>query len=96
MKKFIQWALTGTILLMAMQTAQALDIKSWTTSNGVKVLFVETHALPIIDATLTFKAGSSRDGDLHGISSLVNGLLVEGTGDLSAEQVAEGFESTGA
>jgi len=96
MKKFIQWALTGTILLTAMQTAQALDIKSWTTSKGVKVLFVETHALPVIDATLTFKAGSSRDGDLHGISSLVNGLLVEGTGDLSAEQVAEGFESTGA
>ncbi len=96
MKRILYSLLSGLALLLAMQSAQALDIKSWTTSNGVKVLFVESHNLPMIDATLSFKAGSSRDGDLHGISSLANGLLVEGTGKLTAEQIAEGFESVGA
>ncbi len=96
MKKNLYSILSGLALLLVLQSAQALDIKSWTTSNGVKVLFVESHNLPMIDATLSFKAGSSRDGDLHGISSLVNGLLAEGTGKLSAEQIAEGFESVGA
>ncbi len=74
----------------------ALDIHDWTTDNGVRVLFVEARDLPMIDVRLTFKAGSSRDGELPGISRLVNALLVEGTGDLNAEQIAQGFESTGA
>ena len=78
------------------QSAQALDIKTWETSNGVKVLFVESHALPMVDVRLTYKAGSARDGDKPGISRLVNALLVEGTGDISAEQIALTFESVGA
>ena len=77
-------------------TAQALDIKTWTTLNGAKVLFVESHDLPMVDIRLTYKAGSARDGDQPGISRLVSALLVEGTGDLNAEQVALEFESVGA
>ena len=77
------------------QPAHALDIRSWETSNGVKVLFVESHELPIVDVRMTFKAGSSRDGKLYGLSRLVNSLLVEGTGKYSAEDIALTFESTG-
>lgn len=76
--------------------AQAFDAVNWTTSNGVEVLFVETHALPMVDVRLNFKAGASRDGELHGVSRLVSALLVEGTGDLSAEQIALTFDSAGA
>lgn len=76
--------------------ASALNIETWKTKNGVEVLFVETHALPMLDVRLNFKAGSARDDEKYGISSLVNGLLVEGSADLTAEQVAEGFESVGA
>ncbi len=47
--------------LMLSLSAQALDIKTWKTDNGVEVLFVESHALPIVDVRLNFKAGSSRD-----------------------------------
>jgi zinc protease len=75
---------------------QALDVKTWHTANGVKVLFVESHDLPIVDVRLAFKAGSSRDGGRYGISRLVSALLVEGTGDNSAEQIALTFESAGA
>jgi zinc protease len=82
--------------IVAAPQAQALDIQHWKTNNGVKVLFVESHDLPMVDVRVTFKAGSSRDGDLYGISSLANGLLVEGTGDYSSEAIAQTFESVGA
>ncbi len=88
--------LLSVFLLLAVSSVQALDIQHWTTSNGVKVLFVESHNLPMLDVRLSFRAASSRDGELPGISSLVNGLLVEGSGELDASEVAEGFESVGA
>ena len=83
-------------LLALWPAARALDVQTWRTDNGVRVLFVETHALPIVDVRLAFKAGSSRDDGLYGISRLVSALLVEGTGDLSAEDIALTFESAGA
>ncbi len=89
------FVLTVSFLLL-IKPAQALDIKTWHTTNGVKVLFVESHDLPIIDVRLGFKAGSSRDGKLFGVSRLVSALLVEGTGEFSSEDIAENFESVGA
>lgn len=83
------------VLALLTQSVYALDIENWKTSNGVKVLFVESHDLPIIDVRLAFKAGSSRDNGQFGVSRLVNALLVEGTGDFSAIDIAEKFESTG-
>ncbi len=91
----IDFLLTA-FLVSALQPAFALDIKKWETSNDVDVLFVESHDLPIVDVRLTFKAGSSRDSKQFGISRLVNALLVEGTGEHSAEEIALTFESTGA
>lgn len=41
-----------------------LDIKTWNTAEGAKVLFVEAHELPMFDLRLTFAAGSSQDGNL--------------------------------
>lgn len=85
-----------SVMLLGSKSLFAFDATSWKTSNGVRVLFVESHDLPIVDVRLSFKAGSSRDGDLYGVSRLVSALLVEGTGDYSAEDVALTFESAGA
>lgn len=74
----------------------AIEIQQWVTSNGAKVLFVPAEDLPMIDIRMTFKAGSSRDGKLPGIAKLTNGLLVEGTGQLSPEDIAAQFEDVGA
>ncbi len=97
MKKnlFITFILSTLFVFTAPQ-ALALNIKNWNTQNGARVLFVESHDLPMIDVRVTFKAGSSRDGKLSGVSRLVNALLVDGTGRYSAEDIAETFESTGA
>lgn len=84
------------LLDLVFTTAAAFQIENWKTENGVSVLFIETHELPIVDMRLGFRAASSRDGKLPGISSLVSGLLVEGTADLSAQQIAQEFEQVGA
>lgn len=88
--------LCSGLLLSLLQSGYALEVKSWQTSNGVQVLFVESHDLPIVDVRFTFKAGSSRDAKQYGISRLVNALLVEGTGQFDAEAIALTFESAGA
>lgn len=98
MKSIMKWGMLTflTTIFMGLKPLYALDIQSWETANGVKVLFVENHDLPMIDVRLGFKAGSSRDEGQYGVSRLVNALLVEGSGKLSAEDIAEKFESVGA
>jgi len=71
-------------------------IQHWQTSNGVRVLFVEAHELPMVDIQVVFDAGSARDGDTPGVANLTSDLLNEGAGDLSADQIADRFEGVGA
>ncbi|MEK1910978.1 MAG: insulinase family protein, partial [Pseudomonas chlororaphis] len=54
---------------------RSLDIKTWSTAEGAKVLFVEAHELPMFDMRLTFAAGSSQDGDAPGLAMLTNAML---------------------
>ena len=44
-----------------------LDIQSWKTAEGAKVLFVEARELPMFDLRLTYAGGSSQDGDVPGL-----------------------------
>jgi zinc protease len=72
------------------------EIQSWTTQQGVKVLFVENNMLPMVDVRIVFDAAGSRDGALPGLAMLTNGLLAEGAAGKDAQQLAESFESVGA
>lgn len=72
------------------------DIQSWKTEKGVKVLFVESNMLPMVDVRIVFDAAGSRDGELPGLAKLTNGLLAEGAAGMDAQQLAESFESVGA
>lgn len=72
------------------------EIQSWTTQQGVKVLFVENSMLPMVDVRIVFDAAGSRDGALPGLAVLTNGLLAEGAAGKNAQQLAESFESVGA
>lgn len=71
-------------------------IKSWNTSNGAKVMFVEAPSIPMLDVRLVFDAGSARDNDQPGIASLTNSLLSDGAGEWNADQLAERFADVGA
>jgi len=72
-------------------------IQHWTLSNGARVYFVETHALPMVQFRIVFDAASSRDlPGKRGLSVLTNGLLDDGTGELDADAIASLFEGLGA
>ncbi|WP_417312140.1 M16 family metallopeptidase [Ectopseudomonas khazarica] len=77
-------------------TRRTLDIQTWNTAQGAKVLFVEAHELPMFDLRLTFAAGSSQDGDVPGLAALTNAMLNEGVPGKDVGAIAAGLEGLGA
>lgn len=75
---------------------RALDIQTWQTAEGAKVLFVAASQLPMFDLRLTFAAGSSQDGDVPGLAMLTNAMLNEGVAGKDVGAIAERFEGLGA
>ena len=55
-----------------------LDVQTWNTAEGAKVLFVAAPELPMFDLRLIFAAGSSQDGNAPGLAMLTNAMLNEG------------------
>jgi zinc protease len=67
-----------------------------TLANGLQVVVVERHTLPLITLRLVVKSGAETDpADLPGTAALVNGLLTEGTTHRSAREIAEAIDSVG-
>lgn len=75
---------------------RSLDLQHWVTDEGARVYFMQASELPMLDLQLLFAAGASRDAELPGLASLVNGMLNEGAAGLDAGQIAGGFETLGA
>ncbi len=88
--------LLSALLVISTHARAALDIQSWQTGKGAKVLLVENRALPMLDIRVVFDAGSARDDGKYGLAQITNSLLDEGAGGMSAQQLAEAFESVGA
>ena len=78
--------------------AQAdVDIESWVTNDGSKVYFVESDHLPILDVSVSFKAGSVRDSEINnGIASFTNHLMLLGSGGENEVDIANNFTNIGA
>ncbi|HEY3487708.1 MAG TPA: pitrilysin family protein [Gammaproteobacteria bacterium] len=93
------WVFSVLMLALAFfaKTVQAVPvIDSWTTANGARVLFIETHSLPIVDVRIVFAAGSVRDADKPGLALMTNSSLMSGAGDMDADEIALRLESVGA
>ncbi len=75
---------------------RTLNIQTWQTAEGAKVLFVEARELPMFDMRLTFAAGSSQDQTLPGVAVLTNAMLNEGIKGKDVTAIAEGFDGLGA
>lgn len=73
-----------------------LNIQTWNTAEGARVLFVEARELPMFDLRVTFAAGSSQDGDVPGLATLTNAMLNEGVAGKDVTAIAQGFEGLGA
>ncbi|RJX31545.1 MAG: insulinase family protein [Oxalobacter sp.] len=67
------------LLTGATWVAQAAPIASWHLPNGARVLFVENHALPIVDASVSLDAGSRRDPNgQSGVAGMTCAMLRRG------------------
>ncbi len=85
------------LLFWALTAQAALPIQHWQTASGVRVYFVENRALPIIDLSVTFPAGSSRDPQgQEGVASLTRHLLTLGAAGMSDAEIAERLADVGA
>src|ERR1035441_5158233 len=67
-----------------------------TLPNGLQVVVVERHTLPLITLRLVVKSGAECDPpNLPGTAMLVNGLLNEGTEHRTSREIAEAIDSVG-
>lgn len=71
-------------------------IERVTLTNGLAVWVVERHELPVVNATLQIRSGSSIDADHPGIAAMTAGLLDEGTSKRSALDFAVALDFLGA
>lgn len=77
---------------------QAAEIKPhrFVTPNGLTVLVVEQHALPIVQIQALVKTGSAQDPpEKAGLANLTASLLDEGTTTRNSTQLAEQIEFVG-
>jgi len=91
------------LLLMFSATHAAQPIQSWTLANGARVLFIESHAIPVVDLSIAFDAGARRDPQGKvGLASMTRAMLGRGvlasSGEpaLSEAQISDALADTAA
>jgi zinc protease len=68
-----------------------------TLDNGLRVIVVPKHDIPLVGARLLFKTGAAADpAERDGLAELTATVLTQGTKTKSAEQIARGVEALGA
>lgn len=85
-------------LLLASGSGGAAEIAptKFITPNGITVLVLEQHFLPVVEVHALIKAGSAQDPpDKAGLANLVASLLDEGTTTRTSKQQAEQIDFVG-
>jgi len=73
------------------------EIQDYTLDNGLRVVLVERHALPLVSVELQLRGGASaHDPGMAGLASLTADMLDEGTTTRSALQIADAVDLLGA
>ena len=84
-------ALASLALISAIGIAQATPrVEQWTAPTGVKVYFVASNELPMIDIQIDFAAGSAFDpSGKSGVASFTRNLLEAGAGSLNEQAISD-------
>jgi zinc protease len=107
MKRFLIAALAIAVPLFAQQTtppapgapreAKLPQAVEKTLDNGLRVIVVPKHDLPLVASRLLIRTGAAADPQSKaGVASLTATVLTQGTKSRSAEQLARGMEALGA
>jgi len=93
---FIVFILWGGLATASAQEIKLPPIKKTMLDNGLKVIVIEQHELPIVAFRLILKSGSACDpSGKAGLADLTAGLLRKGTKTRSATQVSEEIDFVG-
>lgn len=72
------------------------EVQQVTLQNGLTLLVVENHRLPILSVRLSMRAGSRDDpSGMEGLASMVGELMTKGTPRRTADQIAAEIEGVG-
>lgn len=101
-RPFLALAVATAIALPA--TLQPAEAKSLaprparlTLPNGLSVLVVERHDLPIVSASLVIRTGAINEGpNEHGLAHMTAALLTKGTQRRTAQAIADEIDALGA
>ncbi|PID47080.1 MAG: peptidase M16 [Proteobacteria bacterium] len=92
-------ALRGVLLLVVLFAGTVMaspKIEHWTLDSGLRVFYVGIDDLPMVDLSLTFDAGSARDGKKNGVAYMTMSMMDKGAAGMDANKLAEVFENVGA
>lgn len=96
-KGYLLIFITCLAFLAVCNPASALEVNRKTLPNGLTVLHVERHNLPLVMVTVLVRAGSfDEPGDRAGLAYLVSAVLTEGTEKRTSSQISEEVEFIGA
>lgn len=68
------------------------DYNDFTLDNGLKVIVVENHKLPVVSYQLFVDRGPLKEGDIAGVSSITGQMLKTGTENRSKEEIDESLD----
>ena len=64
--------------------------------NGVQLVLVEDHRLPVVSLSLSFRGGSAYDpAGKEGLAAITASLLTKGAGQRSADEISAAIEGVG-
>ncbi|MCK4223973.1 MAG: insulinase family protein [candidate division Zixibacteria bacterium] len=93
---FLLFSISGSLTTAKAQEIKLPPIKKTTLDNGLKVIIIEHHELPVVAFRLVLKSGSAYDpSGKTGLANLTAGLLRKGTKTRSATQIAEEIDFVG-
>jgi zinc protease len=101
MTRFVSYSflilfLAAVLFLTPAISHAGLEIKRDVLENGLTLLLVERHNLPIVKVTVGIMAGSLNEpGEKSGLASMTAGLLTSGTKTRKAIEISEEIEFVG-
>jgi zinc protease len=93
---FLLLSVSGNHCIVSAQEIKLPPIEKTTLDNGLKLIVIEHHELPVVAFRLVFKTGSAFDpSGKAGLADLTAGLLRKGTKSRTATQIAEEIDLVG-
>jgi len=85
------------VFLIWLSPSHAIDVKREVLENGLTLLTVKRHNLPVVMVTIGIKAGNLVEPEEKGgLANLTAELLTSGTKKRTASEISEGIEFVGA